>query len=124
MQVLHHRVEDATGLQQAQHLSQELGQVPGLGEAAVHVGNDLEFSQPFARILPQELAGKIPYTVSAEDCCMQPPLVRPAILYGHRDRAHPANGQGALFSRSRVFFECLVVSYGLPVACSDIELSV
>ena len=55
-------------------------------------------------------------------CCS--PLVGPAVLYGHRDRARFAAGPGALFSRCRVACGCVVVQYGLRGARADIQPSV
>ena len=55
-------------------------------------------------------------------CCS--PLVRPAVLYGHRDRARLGAGPRALFTRRRVAFGCVVVQYGLPGARADIQPSV
>src|SRR3990172_9720304 len=124
MHALHHRVEDTADLQQAQHLVNELGQVLGIGETAEHVGNDLEFSKLLARIVPQALAGEIPYTVGAEARGLLLPLVRPAVLYGYRDRARLAKGPAAIFRRRGVAFGCVVVQYGLPGARADIQPSV
>src|ERR1043166_5987297 len=124
MYALHYRVEDAASLQQAQRLLHEQGQVFGIGEAAVHIGNDLELSKLLAQILPQGLAGEIPYTVSAEDRGLLLPLICPAVLYRHRNRARPAAQPGALFSWRRVVSYCVVVQDRLPFAGPDIQPSV
>src|SRR5262249_24439530 len=124
MHALHHRVKDAADFQQAQHLLYEHGQVFGVGEATVNVGNDLEFSKLLARVVPQTLAGEIPYTVIAEARGPLLPLIRPTVLYGHCDCAHLAAGPRALFTRRPVVFGCVVVQYSLPGARSDIQASV
>src|SRR6186713_590038 len=74
--------------------------------------------------MPQGLAGEIPYTVITEVRGLLSPLVRPAVLYGHRDRACFAHGPGALFTRRRVAFGRVVVQYGLCGARTDIQPSV
>src|SRR3990172_7393883 len=102
MHAWQHRVEGAADLQQAQHPLQEPGQVFAVGETAVYVGDDLEFSKLLARIVPQALAGEILYTVIAEPRGLLSPLVRPAVLYGDRDRARLGAGPVALFSRRRI----------------------
>src|SRR5687768_12841728 len=109
MHALHQSVENAAGLQQAHHLLQEVEQVLGIGEATVHVANDLEFSKLLGRILPQTLAGEIPYTVITETRGLLLPLVRPAVLDGNRDRARLAAGPRAILSRRPSVFRCVVV---------------
>src|ERR1043166_2149340 len=118
------RVEGAANLQEAQHLVNEPRQVLGIGETAEHVGNDLEFSKLLGRILPQTLAGEIPYAVTTEARGPLSPPVGLAILYRHRDGARLIAGPRALFTRRRVGLGCVVVQYGLPVARSDIQPSV
>src|SRR5262245_10774537 len=124
MHAWHQRVEDAADLQQAQHLVHELGQVFSVGEPAVHVGNDLKFSQLLERIVPQTFAGEIPYTVIAESRGLLSPPVGPAVLYGHRDGAGFLRGPAAFLSRRRVVFGYVVVQYSLAGARSDIQPSV
>src|SRR3990172_12540122 len=102
MHAWQHRVEGAADLQQAQHLLQEPGQVFAIGETAVYVGDDPEFSKLFARILAQAFAGEILYTVIAEPRGLLFPLVCPAVLDGDRDRAGLGAGPAALFSRRRI----------------------
>src|SRR5581483_2437471 len=123
MHALHERVEDAAGLEQAQRPFDEARQVVGIGEAAEHVRNDLEFSQLLGRVLPQTLAGEIAYAVVAEARCPPMPFVRPAVLDRHRNRAHFAGGPRAHFTR-RVGFGRVVVQNGLAGAGADIQPSV
>ena len=124
MHARQHRVEGAADLQQAQHPLQEPGQVFAIGETAVHIGDDLEFSKLLARILPQTFAGEILYAVIAEPRGLLSPLVRPAVFYGDCDRARLGAGPAALFSRRRIVFRCVIVEYGLALARSDIQPTV
>src|SRR3972149_2353771 len=112
MHAWQHCVEGAADLQQAQHPLQKPGQIFAIGEPAVYVGYDPEFSKLLARIVPQALAGEIVYTVIAEPRGLLFPLVCPAVLYGDRDRARLGAGPAALFSRRRIVLRCVVVEYG------------
>src|SRR3972149_8379074 len=124
MHAWQHCLDRAAELQQAQHRLQEPGQVFAIGETAVYVGDDPEFSKLLARIVPQALAGEILYTVIAEPRGLLFPLVSPAVLYGDRDRARLGAGPAALFSRRRIVLRRVVVQYGVPLARADIQPSV
>src|SRR5262245_54493165 len=125
MHTWHQRVELTADLQHAQHLVNELEQVLGIGETAEHVGNDLEFSKLLGRILPQTPAEEIPYTVITELLGLLLPLVRAAVLDGHRDRSRLVAGPRTLFTRCLIVFgRRVVVQYGLPGARADLPPAV
>src|SRR5262245_13929499 len=110
------RVEAAVGFQQAEHPLQEQGQVFRVGEAAVDVRDDLECPELVARVLPQALAVEVAQVVFPDPHGLLPPLLRPAVLYGERDRARLAAGRRVV---GRV-----VVQYGVAAASADIQPAV